>query len=137
MGQQQLLLIVLSIIIVGIAVVIGLGLFSEGADQANVDQVVQDVVSMGARAQQYYMKPAALGGGGQSFVGIAVDDIGSATNRNGDSYVVSGASATQVTVTGTCVTAKMDDDATAVNVVGTVTPVNVTTVINKTSGGGE
>lgn len=131
------MLIVLSIIIVGIAVVIGLGLFSEGADQANVDQVVQDVVSMGARAQQYYMKPAALGGGGQSFVGIAVDDIGSATNRNGDSYVVSGASATQVTVTGTCVTAKMDDDATAVNVVGTVTPVNVTTVINKTSGGGE
>ena len=129
------MLIVLSIIIVGIAVVIGLGLFSEGADQANIDQVVQDVVAMGARAQQYYMKPAALGGGGQSFVGITIDDIGSATNRNGDSYVVSGASATQVTVTGTCVTAKMDDDTTPVNVVGTVTPVNVTTVINKTSGG--
>ena len=64
MGQQQLLLIVLSIIIVGIAVVIGLGLFSEGADQANIDQVVQDCVAMGARAQQYYMKPTGLGGGG-------------------------------------------------------------------------
>ncbi len=135
MGQQQLLLIVLSIIIVGIAVVIGLGLFSEGADQANIDQVVQDVVSMGARAQQFYMKPAALGGGGQSFVGMLITDVGSDENRNGDTYVVSGAAAAQVTITGTCVTAKMDDDSTAVNVVGTVTPVDVTTVINKTAGG--
>jgi len=134
-GQQQLLLIVLSIIIVGIAVVIGLGLFSEGADQANIDQVVQDVVSMGARAQQFYMKPDALGGGGQSFVGMTIEDVGSATNRNGDTYVASGQSASGVTITGTCVTAKCtDDDTVAVTVVGTVTPVDVTTVINKTAG---
>jgi len=137
-GQQQLLLIVLSIIIVGIAVVIGLGLFSEGADQANIDQVVQDVVSMGARAQQFYMKPTALGGGGQSFVGMVIEDVGSGENRNGDSYTATGQSDTGVTITGTCVTAKCtDDEDTAVWVVGTVTPVNVTTVIHKTSGGEE
>jgi outer membrane murein-binding lipoprotein Lpp len=134
-GQQQLLLIVLSVIIVGIAVVIGLGLFSEGANQANIDQVVQDVLNMGARAQQYYMKPVALGGGGRSFVGISVDDIGAAVNRNGDEYVVSGAAAAAVTITGTCSTALMDDDTTKVNVVAAVTPVDVTTTINTTSGG--
>ncbi|MBN2208198.1 MAG: hypothetical protein JW759_02720 [Candidatus Coatesbacteria bacterium] len=135
MGQQQLLLIVLSIIIVGIAVVIGLGLFSEGADQANIDQVVQDVVAMGARAQQYYMKPVALGGGGQSFVGMTVEDVGSGTNRNGDSYVVSGQSDTGVTITGTCVTAKCtDDDTVPVTVVGAVDPVDVQTTINRTAG---
>jgi len=125
------LLIVLSIIIVGIAVVIGLGLFSEGADQANIDQVVQDVVAMGARAQQFYMKPLALGGGGQDFTLMTITDVGSATNRNGDSYALSGAAAGEVTITGTCVTAKQSDGATAVNVVGTVTPVDVTTVINR------
>lgn len=130
MGQQQLLLIVLSIIIVGIAVVIGLGLFSQGADQANIDQVVQDVVAMGARAQQFYMKPAALGGGAQSFVGMTIDQVGSATNRNGDAYALSGAAAGQVTITGTCVTAKKAAGG-AVTVVGTVTPVDVTTVINR------
>jgi hypothetical protein len=128
-------LIVLSIIIVGIAVVIGLGLFSEGADQANIDQVVQDVVAMGARAQQYYMKPTALGGGGQSFVGMVIEDVGSATNRNGDTYALSGQSDTGVTITGTCVTAKCtDDDTAAVTVVGTVDPVDVATQINRTSG---
>ncbi|MBN1593375.1 MAG: hypothetical protein JW941_09055 [Candidatus Coatesbacteria bacterium] len=133
MGQQQLLLIVLSIIIVGIAVVIGLGLFSEGADQANIDQVVQDVVAMGAKAQQFYMKPTALGGGGQSFTTMAIEDVGSSSNRNGDTYTVTGGSDTQVTITGTCVTAKCDDDATPVTVVGTVTPVDVSTVINRTA----
>lgn len=128
------MLIVLSIIIVGIAVVIGLGLFSEGADQANIDQVVQDVVAMGAKAQQYYMKPTALGGGGQSFVGMTITDVGAATNRNGDSYAVSGAAAGSVTITGTCVTAKMDDDTTPVNVVGAVDPVDVGITINRTAG---
>ncbi|MCD6326067.1 hypothetical protein J7M28_00725 [bacterium] len=134
MGQQQLLLIVLSVIIVGIAVVIGLGLFSEGADQANIDQVVQDVLNMGARAQQYYMKPTALGGGGRSFTGITVEDIGAGENRNGDTYVVSDADDDGVTITGTCSTALQDDDETPVNVVADVTPVDVTTTINK---GGE
>ncbi len=133
MGQQQLLLIVLSIIIVGIAVVIGLGLFSEGADQANIDQVVQDVVAMGAKAQQYYMKPDALGGGGQSFVGMTITDVGAAENRNGDQYAVTNAAAGSVTITGTCVTAKMDDETTAVNIVGAVDPVDVAITINRTS----
>ena len=111
-----------------------MGLFSEGADQANIDQVVQDVVAMGAKAQQFYMKPAALGGGGQSFVGMTITDVGAAENRNGDTYTATGQSASGVTITGTCVTALMDDDTTPVNVVGTVTPVDVTTVINRTSG---
>lgn len=130
MGQQQLLLIVLSIIIVGIAVVIGLGLFSEGADQANIDQVVQDVISMGSKAQQYYMKPTALGGGGQDFTAIVIGDIGSTTNANGDTYALSGAAAGTVTITGTCSMAKKADGS-AVTVVGVVTPVAVTTTINK------
>ena len=100
MGQQQLLLIVLSIIIVGIAVVIGLGLFSEGADQANIDQVVQDVISMGSKAQQYYMKPTALGGGGQDFSAIAITDIGSATNANGERDGASTPSASPMNISG-------------------------------------
>ena len=129
MGQQQLLLIVLSVIIVGIAVVIGLGLFSEGADQANIDQVVQDVVSLGAKAQQFYMKPTALGGGGRSFATMTIDDIGSATNRNGDTYAITAQDATSCEITGTCSSAK-DGDGAAVTVVGAVTAVDVTTTIN-------
>jgi len=67
MGQQQLLLIILGVIIVGIAVAVGITMFTAGARDANRDQVVNDLVNLAARAQQFYRRPSAMGGGQQSF----------------------------------------------------------------------
>lgn len=72
MGQQQLLLIVLGVIIVGIAVVVGINVFTASSSQANRDAVVADLTNLGSMAQQYYKKPTALGGGGNSFTGWTV-----------------------------------------------------------------
>ena len=66
MGQQQLLLIVLGVIVVGIAVVVGINLFNASAVSANRDGVVSDLNNLGAMAQQHYKKPASMGGGGQA-----------------------------------------------------------------------
>lgn len=68
MGQQQLLLIVLGVIIVGIAVVVGINLFNANAETSTQDSIVSQGTSLGAMAQQYYKKPVAMGGGGNSFV---------------------------------------------------------------------
>ncbi len=57
MGQQQLLLIVLGVIIVGIAVVVGINLFNANAEEAAKDGVVSDCTNLGAMAQQHYKKP--------------------------------------------------------------------------------
>lgn len=70
MGQQQLLLIVLGVIIVGIAVVVGIQLFNANAESSAKDTVVAEATNLGAMALQYYKKPVALGGGGNSFVGF-------------------------------------------------------------------
>lgn len=70
MGQQQLLLIVLGVIIVGIAVVVGINLFNVSAESSAKDTVVSEATNLGAMALQYYKKPQALGGGGNSFVGF-------------------------------------------------------------------
>ncbi|MFZ2325228.1 MAG: hypothetical protein WAV89_16215 [Ignavibacteriaceae bacterium] len=70
MGQQQLLLIVLGVIIVGIAVVVGINLFNVSAESSAKDTVVAEATNLGAMALQYYKKPTALGGGGNSFVGF-------------------------------------------------------------------
>jgi Tfp pilus assembly protein PilE len=67
MGQQQLLLIVLGVIVVGIAVVVGISLFTANAVSSNRDGVVADLTNLGTMAQQYYKKPTAMGGGGNSF----------------------------------------------------------------------
>lgn len=67
MGQQQLLLIVLGVIIVGIAIVVGINLFNANAESSTQDSLVSQGTNIGALAQQYYKKPTALGGGGNSF----------------------------------------------------------------------
>ncbi len=70
MGQQQLLLIVLGVIIVGIAIVVGINLFNANAEQSAKDTIVSEATNLGAMAQQYFKKPTALGGGGNTFQGF-------------------------------------------------------------------
>ena len=111
MGQQQLLLVILVTIIVGIATVVAINTFGGAADSANLDAVRQDVASIAAGAQGYFMKPTMLGGGGNDFDGItfntmafAADSVDAtgliAINSNGV-YVITapGASSTAFTLT--------------------------------------
>jgi Tfp pilus assembly protein PilE len=98
MGQQQLLLIILGVIVVGIAVAVGITMFSDSAVSANRDAITNDLVNLASRAQQYYRRPAMLGGGSNSFVGLTADILGlqkltnKATNGNG-TYSISVAGA--------------------------------------------
>ena len=75
MGQQQLLLVILVTIIVGIATVVAINTFGTAADSANVDAVVIDAAQISSAAQGYYMKPAMLGGGSRSFEGVTFNDF--------------------------------------------------------------
>ena len=63
MGQQQLLLLVLGIVIVGLAVVVGIQAFGENQKKANADALVNDAVRIASDAQAWRLKPAAFGGG--------------------------------------------------------------------------
>ena len=72
MGQQQLLLLVLSAIIVGVSIMIGINMFTSSAVQANQDAVVQDCMMIAARAQEWWRKPAAMGGGNRTFTGVTL-----------------------------------------------------------------
>jgi hypothetical protein len=101
MGQQQLLLIVLSIIITGIAIVVGINMFGTSAAQANREAVLQDAVTIASRAQEWYRKPAVLGGGDRSFTNVNLVALGMpATTANGTFAIVGNDSAATVTGTG-------------------------------------
>lgn len=63
MGQQQLLLLVLGIVIVGIAVVAGIQAFSEGKSKSERDAAAGDAMRIVSDIQAWMMKPAAFGGG--------------------------------------------------------------------------
>ena len=62
MGQQQLLLLVLGIVIVGLAVVVGIQAFSENQKKANADALVMTSMRIASDAQAWLRKPAAFGG---------------------------------------------------------------------------
>jgi hypothetical protein len=89
MGQQQLLLIILGVIVVGIAVAVGITMFSDNAVSANKDAVTNDLVNLASRAQQFYRRPLALGGGQGSFLALTANAAGlakltsKAINSNG------------------------------------------------------
>ena len=67
MGQQQLLLVILVTILVGIATVVAINVFGTSAEQANRDAVRQDLLTGAAGAQAVWSRPAALGGAGRDF----------------------------------------------------------------------
>ena len=129
MGQQQLLLIVLGVIIVGIAVVVGINVFTASASSSNRDAITADLTNLAAMAQQYYRKPTALGGGGNSFDKFAIPATLQQTANM--SAVVT---ATAGTTTGISFTAKGTEDGTTAgsktSVTVAVTPTGITTSIN-------
>lgn len=69
MGQQQLLLIVLGIIIVGVAVVAAITLFRQHAINSKRNLVMNETITLASEAISYYKKPKIIAGGGNSFEG--------------------------------------------------------------------
>ena len=91
MGQQQLLLIILGVIIVGIAIAVGISMFSSSSVQSNKDAIINDLNNLAANAYQFRIRPTTMGGGGGSYTGgngfviptkLASDDNGTYTGSN-------------------------------------------------------
>jgi hypothetical protein len=74
MGYQQLLLILLGTVVVIVAIIIGLSLFSSSAVETNRDQLIADLNTLSSDAQSYYKKQAEYGGGSGSFAGWKIPD---------------------------------------------------------------
>ena len=102
MGQQQLLLIVLGTIIVGAAMIAGINMFNTGAMNSERDALLMDIHNVAASAASYWRKPAALGGGARSFVGISdITSFGSDSSNMNGNFVMSLVTANQFTLTAT------------------------------------
>lgn len=76
MGQQQLLIVLIVAIIVGIATFLAVNVLKMNAKVSNRDSVRQDVFTIAAEAQSWYIKPVVLKGGGNTFNGVDFDKIG-------------------------------------------------------------
>lgn len=76
MGQQQLLTLVLSAMIVGAAILLGLSQFSqERKGDRHKNDMQQYLLTAAGRAQAWYRQPVEMGGGGRSFAQITWKNI--------------------------------------------------------------
>lgn len=102
MGQQQLLLIILGVIIVGVAIAVGISMFSGQSTQSNKDAIISDLNNLGADAYQYKIRPVSMGGGGGIFTGYAIKTNGAwgSTNPNA-TYQATSVTDSTVTFLGT------------------------------------
>jgi|ERR1035437_361773 type II secretory pathway pseudopilin PulG len=99
MGQQQLLLIVLGVIVVGIAIAAGMGLFGASKESSIKDELVAQNMAIAADVQQYYSKPTSMGGGNSQFNGYILS-VKLTTTTNG-SYSCPAPTGQTATITAT------------------------------------
>lgn len=83
MGQQQLLLLVLGVLIVGVAIVVGIDMFYGNSIQANKDALINDLNNLSSDAYTYYARARMMGGGSGSYSGYVVN-VSYASTDNGD-----------------------------------------------------
>jgi hypothetical protein len=136
MGQQQLLLLVLGIVIVGLSVVVGIQAFGENQKKANSDALVNDAIRIASDAQAWKLKPAAFGGGADvagvsNFTGLTLAQLGYSTadadngacaageygNLNGCFTIAAGGA--NVIITAVSLPGSDNDNQVVVTVVGT------------------
>lgn len=113
MGQQQLLLVMLVTILVGIAALVAFNVFGTAAEEANRDAVRQDILAAAAQAQAIWTRPQMMDGAGQDFTTTTADELlprlnipgqlaadgSTVTNENGV-YSVTITNATTIVVSG-------------------------------------
>ena len=62
MGTQQILLIVLSVVIVGIAVAVGITMFKAQSENSAKQAIISDMNNFAATAMAFYKTPTSQGG---------------------------------------------------------------------------
>jgi hypothetical protein len=75
MAQQQMLLLMLAVIIIGVAVMTGSDQFEKDLNAAVQDEMKKVILDIAARAQVWYHRPAAQYGGERSFSEFSLEKI--------------------------------------------------------------
>jgi hypothetical protein len=74
MGQQQLLLLVLATVIVGLATVAGINAFEQNQKQSTADAMTQEALRIASDVQAHVLKPDQFGGG-TALTDVTLDNL--------------------------------------------------------------
>ncbi len=103
MGQQQILMLVLAIVIVSIAVYIGIDFFGEMIRQRHADLLVNHAVHVASEAVTWRAKGSTFLGGGENYSDLDTDGMAKllmAPDRIPGTFEITTASGDDLEVTG-------------------------------------
>jgi len=100
MGQTQLFLVVLGMMLIGIAIYVGVSMFSANTVEDSRNALIGDLQNFAARANAYYWKPTTQGGGGKSFIGISMSQVYPMNENLNGVYSIESAQDDQCVISG-------------------------------------
>jgi hypothetical protein len=100
MGQTQLFLVVLGMMLIGIAIYVGVSMFSANTVEDTRLAIVTDLQTFAAQANAYYWKPATQGGGGKSFAKITISQVYPMVENPNARYFIESAENDQAVIVG-------------------------------------
>lgn len=100
MGQTQLLLVILGVLLVGVAIFVGISMFEANAIENTRNAIIADLNAFASRAHAYFWKPTTQGGGNKSFVGVTMGMIFPMGENANASYSLESAAADNCVIMG-------------------------------------
>ncbi|MCL1826657.1 MAG: hypothetical protein FWG20_01320 [Candidatus Cloacimonetes bacterium] len=88
MGTQQILMIVLSVIVVGAAVAVGIQMFDNQSKNQTRAACQADLLQFGVNIQAYFRTPTMMGGGGGEFVAADLTKVMRFINGGNDATTI-------------------------------------------------
>jgi len=126
LGQQQLLLVLLGIVVVGVAIAVAINLFRGNAIDRKREILINESNNLGSIAIAYYKKPRMMGGGGKTFLGWQVPT--QLANTVNGSYTAQ-VSYDNIIIIGTGTEVVTNNDSIKVQTIVTANAIN-STIIN-------
>ena len=103
MGQQQLILVILITIIVGIATIVAINNMQSSHDASVYEAIQQDIMQAQIQSIAYQKKPLMMGGGGGSYIGMTLEDILLPEENENAAYLLNNVTQDSFTILATTV----------------------------------
>jgi hypothetical protein len=100
MGQTQLLLVILGVLLVGVAIYVGVTMFEANTVENTRNAIISDLNAFASRAHAYYWKPTTQGGGNKSFLGVTLAMIYPMGENANANYYLEAPAADNCTIVG-------------------------------------
>ena len=100
MGQQNLLIIVVGIVVVAIAITVAIAMFRGNSIETARNNLIVDLGFYAQKAREFYWKPRTQGGGDRSFLNVRIDNLAYSTENDNGRYYVESSSQSELVLVG-------------------------------------